>query len=90
MSLADHLRWLMAPDKSRWKPMLMGLAFSAAGAGAAVLAQPSPISAVLLVLALAAWFVGACGMVGYARWFFASEITQARRDNADMIEKKNR
>jgi hypothetical protein len=90
MSLADHLRWLMAPDRSRWKPMLMGLALSAAAAGAAVLFQPSPISAVLLALALAAWFVGAYGMVGYARWFFASEIAQARRDNADMIEKKNR
>jgi len=80
----------MAPDRSRWKPMLMGLALSAAGAGAAVLAQPSLISLLFLVLAFAAWFVGACGMVGYARWFFASEISQARHDNAGMIEKKNK
>ena len=90
MSLADHLRWLMAPDRSRWKPMLMGLALCAAGAGAAVLVQPSPVSLVLLVLALAAWIVAACGMVGYVRWFFASEFSRARQDNADLIEKKDK
>ena len=90
MSIANHLRLLIAPDRSRWKPMLMGLALSVAAAGAAVLVQPSPVSAVLLVLALAAWFVGACGMVGYVRWFFASELSQARQDNAGLIEKKDK
>lgn len=57
MSLADHLRWLMAPGRDRWQPMLMGLALSAAAAGAAVLVQPSPVSLLLLALAFAAWFV---------------------------------
>ena len=90
MSLADHLRWLMAPDRSRWKPMLMGLALSAAAAGAAVLYQPGAISVLLLVLALAAWFAGACGLVGYARWFFRSEIARARDENAGLIEKKDK
>ena len=70
--------------------MLMGLALSAAAAGAAVLVLPSPVSGVLLILAMAAWFVGACGMVGYVRWFFASELSQARQDNPDGFEKRDR
>lgn len=91
MSPADRLRWLIAPDRSRWKPMLMGLALFAAGAAAAVLLQlPQLIVAVLLVLALAAWFVGACGMVGYVRWFFATELLQARRDQVDVDERENK
>ncbi len=71
--------------------MLMGLALFAAGAAAAVLLQlPQLIGAVLLVLALAAWFVGACGMVGYVRWFFASELLQAKRDHVDVVERENK
>jgi hypothetical protein len=70
--------------------MLMGLALFAAGAGAAVLLQPPElIAAVLVVLALAAWLVGACAMVGYVRWFFASELLQARRDEVDRTEREN-
>ena len=68
--------------------MLMGLALSAAAAGTAVLVQPSPISLAFLVLAMLAWFVGACGMVGYVRWFFASEMSQARQDHASAVEKE--
>ena len=91
MSSADRLRRFMAADKSRWKPMLLGLALSAALAGAAVSLQPSPaIEAVLLILALAAWFVGACGMVGYVRWFFASEISRARREAIEAAEREKR
>src|SRR5688572_14528321 len=40
MSPADRLRWLMAPDRGRWKPMLIGLAVFAAGVGAASALQP--------------------------------------------------
>ena len=80
----------MAPDRSRWQPMLMGLALCAAAAGAAVLVQPSPISIVLVALAMAAWFVGACGMVGYVRWYLATEIAQARQDPAGIVEKKSK
>jgi hypothetical protein len=90
MSLANHLRLLTAPDRSRWKPMLMGLALCAAGAGAAVLYQPSPVSLVMLVLAFVAWIVAACGMVGYVRWYFASEMSRVRQDNPGMFEKKDK
>ena len=82
MVIGHYLRSLLAPDRSRWKPMLMGLALFAAGVGAAVnLQPPGPLAAALIVLALAAWVAGACAMVGYVRWFIASEIAQARKDN---------
>ena len=91
MSPTDRLRWLLTPDRSRWKPMLLGLALFAAGVEAAVLLQPPElIAAVLVVLAIAAWFVGACGMVGYVRWFLASELLQARRDRVDAVERENK
>ncbi len=68
--------------------MLMGLALFAAGAGAAVLVQPPGLVSVVLVLfGLAAWLVGACAMVGYVRWFIASEIRQAQQDR-EMDERK--
>jgi len=71
--------------------MLIGLALFTAGAGAAVLLQPPEfIAAVLVVLAIAAWFVGACGMVGYVRWFFASELLQAARDRVDTVEREKK
>jgi hypothetical protein len=88
MLLSNHLRLLMTPGRDQWKPMLMGLTLSAAAAGAAVLVLPSPISLLFLVLAFAAWFVGACGMVGYVRWFFAGEFARAREEGAAMSEKK--
>jgi hypothetical protein len=82
MAMGNYLGSLLTPDRSRWKPMLMGLAIFAAGVGAAVNLQPSgPIGTVLLVVALAAWITGACAMVGYVRWFIASEIAQAKRDH---------
>jgi len=82
MSPTDHLRALLAPGRDRWKPMLVGLALFAAGAGGAVLAQENAlVSAALTGLALAAWVAGACAMIGYVRWFFAREVTQARRDD---------
>ena len=62
--------------------MLIGLALFAAGVGAAVnLHRRLPVATVLIVLALAAWVIGACAMVGYVRWFIASEIAQAKKDN---------
>lgn len=70
--------------------MLMGLALCAAAAGAAVLVQPSPLCLALLVLSLAAWFVGACGMVGCVRWFFAAEMSQARQDSAGTVENERK
>jgi uncharacterized membrane protein HdeD (DUF308 family) len=78
-----YLRRLLAPDQSRWQPMLMGLCLFAAGAGAAVLLQPAGgIAALMIVLAFAAWVVGACAMVGYLRWYITSELQRARQDKA--------
>jgi hypothetical protein len=34
--------------------------------------------------------VAACGMVGYVRWFFASEFTRVQQENADPFEKKDK
>ncbi len=90
MSLADYLRWLMAPDRDRWKQMLLGLALSAAAAGLAVLTQPSLVSLGFVIVAFAAWFVGACGMVGYARWFFAGEWARAAQDRANSLDEKRK
>lgn len=91
MSLTERLLELTVPDRSRWKPMLMGLAVSIACIEAVVLLKPSDlVSAFLVVLVFAAWLVGACAMVGYVRWFFASELSQARRDKTDATEKENK
>lgn len=69
--------------------MLMGLAFFAAGAGGAVLARENwVISMALSILALGAWVVGACALVGYVRWYFASELAQARRDHEERDRRK--
>jgi hypothetical protein len=45
------------------------------------LQPPWPVAAALIALALAAWVTGVCAMVGYLRWFIASEIAQAKKDN---------
>src|SRR5687767_6252828 len=88
MSPTDRLRWLMAPHRDRWKLMLAGLALCVAAVGAATLQPPKVVEAVLIVLAIAAWFVGACGMVGYVRWFFASELLRAKRDAINAVEEE--
>lgn len=83
MSPAEYLRFLRTPDESRWKPMLVWLALCAAAAGGAVQVQPSDvISAGLTLLALAAWVVSACAMIGYFRWYVRSELQQAQRDKS--------
>lgn len=90
MTLTERLRWLLTPARDRWQPMLMGLALFAAAGGAAVALQPPKlIEAILLVLALAAWLAGACAMVGYVRWFFANEFSQAKREKIDPPERED-
>jgi len=86
MSLTAYLRLLITPDRSRWKPMLMGLGLSAAAAGAAVQLQVFAFSLAMTVLAFAAWVAGAYAMVGYVRWLYASEVLQARRDHSHETE----
>ena len=91
MSLTERLRWLLTPDRSRWQPMLMGLAIFAAVAGAAVAFRPpKPVEAVMVVVALAAWLAGACAMVGYVRWFFANEVSRHTRDKADAPDREDK
>ena len=80
----------MAPDRASWKPMLLGLAVSAAAAGAAVLTQPSFVSLGFLIVAFVGWFAGACAMVGYARWFLRSELVRAAQDRADALDRERK
>ena len=69
--------------------MLMGLAVAAAAvAAAAAFEPPKAVEAVLIVLALAAWYIGACAMVGYVRWFFGSELLRATQERAEALEKE--
>lgn len=71
--------------------MLMGLGLSAASAGAAVHFQASDLAAmVMTVLAFLSWCAGVCAMIGYVRWFFATELEQARRDGADQGDGGNK
>ena len=77
----------MTPHRDSWRQMLAGLALCAALVGIALLQPWKVLEAVLLAVALAAWFVGACGMVGYVRWFFASELARARQDALAADEK---
>ena len=82
--MSEQLRRLLQPASSRWQPMLLGLACLAAAAGGAVLAQDYwLISLLFSVLAFVAWVVGACAMVGYLRWFFASEVNRLK-DHGDL------
>ena len=72
--MIEYLRMLTTADASRWQPMLAGLALFAAGVAATVVYEVSAIVAALLTgLSLAAWGAGACAMVGYVRWYFATE-----------------
>ncbi len=85
--LTDRLRQLTTPDGSRWKPMLAGLALSVAGAGVAVLLRSHDVLAMLMtVFVFGAWCVGACAMVGFVRWHFATEVEQMK--SADAKDRK--
>ena len=81
MTPVDRMRKLLTPDSSRWQPMLMGLAVCAAAAGAIVAFRPPMvIEALLTIVAFVAWSAGACAMLGYVRWFYASELERAKHD----------
>lgn len=84
-----RIQALLMPNRSGWQPMLMGLAVAAAAAGAAAAFEPpKAVEAVLVLLALAAWCIGACAMVGYVRWFFGSELQRAAQERAEALEKE--
>lgn len=88
MSILEYLKMLTTADAGRWQPMLVCLALFGAGIFATVFFQASDLVAALLTgLALAAWAIGACAMVGYVRWVFAEEKDRARRDGAGLTGK---
>ena len=89
MARNEYLRRLLRPGADRWQPMLICLALFAAGAGGAVLANENwVISMAMSILALAAWLVGACAMIGYVRWYFASELERAQRAHEERERRK--
>ena len=89
MSPGEYLRFLRTPDESRWKPMLVALALFAVGAGAAVQAQASAlVSMGLTALALAAWVVGGCALIGYVRWYFRSEAARVLEENKSKVDSR--
>ncbi len=61
--------------------MLAGLGLSAAGAGAAVLLKSYDLLAMLMtVFVFGAWCMGACAMIGFVRWYFATEVQQMKKN----------
>jgi hypothetical protein len=69
--------------------MLMGLAVCAAAAGAIVaLRPPMVIEALLTIVAFVAWSAGACAMLGYVRWFYASEFSRAKQEDRESERNK--
>ena len=81
MSLADRLRWAIAPEQRRslWI-MYGGIAVFAALAGLAVfLEPPTAVVTLMSIPMLAAWLAAGCGMVGYLRWFFGAEVQEQKR-----------
>ena len=80
MSPFDYVRDLVNPHASRWKPMLMALGVAMAGIQAVAWLQPSEgLKGILVMVVAFAWGVGACALVGYVRWMFASEVERAKR-----------
>jgi hypothetical protein len=90
-SLREQLRSLLVPDRSRWKPMFMGLAGFAAGVGVVgILKPPAFVAAALVMLAMASWIVGAYAMIGYVRWFLATEVSRAEQEKSRDEEQQDR
>jgi len=71
--------------------MLAGLAAAIAGVEAVTLLKPSGVVlGMLVVLVFLAWFVGACAMLGFVRWFFASEFSRVKREHAASAERESK
>jgi hypothetical protein len=77
----ERLRWAIAPDPRRSMTLLLGgvALFSALGGGSVLFEPPRIVAGPLVLLMLVAWFAGLCGMVGYFRWFFRSEVDEQTR-----------
>ena len=81
MSLPDRLRWAIAPDQRRSLSIMVGgvAVFVALGGLATLFEVPRALAGLMGLAMLVAWFVAACGTVGYFRWFFRSEVDEQRR-----------
>lgn len=81
MSLIERVRWAVAPVQYRSTLLLWGglAAFAASGAISTFIELPPLVKTLLYPLMFASWFVAACGMVGYVRWFFAQASAEARK-----------
>ena len=81
MRLLDHLRWAVAPDQRRSMSIMSGgiAVFVTLGGLATLVEVPRVVSGVMAIMMLAAWAVAGCGVVGYFRWFFRSEVDEQTR-----------
>jgi hypothetical protein len=81
VTLLDQLRWAVAPDQRRSMSIMSGgiAVFVVLGGLATLLEVPRVVSGLMAIMMLAAWAVAGCGVVGYFRWFFRSEVDEQRR-----------
>jgi len=84
MTLADRLRWAVAPELRRSVMLFAGGigVFSVVTTIAMELRPSAVVSALLALAGVLAWFVAICGMVGYFRWFFGPKSYSKRPSEA--------
>ncbi len=81
MTLIERLRWASAPVHHRSTLLLWGglAAFIVLGGVLAYVDVPPAVGAVLYLALIVCWIIGACGMIGYMRWFFGQTADEARK-----------
>ncbi|MBM3358471.1 MAG: hypothetical protein FJY54_12180 [Betaproteobacteria bacterium] len=81
MSPIELLRWATEPVERRSTALLWGgLIALLASSGVLTSMEAPPLAEALLYLVMiSGWTVGACGMVGYMRWFFKKSSDEARK-----------
>ena len=81
MTLLDSLRWAVAADQRRSMSILSGgiAVFVGLGGLAMLFEVPRVVSGLMAIMMLAAWVVAGCGVVGYVRWLFRTEVDEQTR-----------
>jgi len=81
MSPSELLRWASAPDHRRSTILLWcGLALFLVSGGLLASTEGPPLVGVALYLVMmASWTAGACGIVGYMRWFFGQSADETQK-----------
>jgi hypothetical protein len=84
MSPIERLRWASAPVQHRSIALLWGglAAFTASGGVLASMDAPPLVGAVLYLVMVTGWVAGACGAVGYVRWYFGQAAAEARKQHS--------